>query len=275
MPAGGNAGAEDRLPAGGNAGAEGSLPAGGNAGPVKGPEVPVKQEPSSTLPAPKAKAKAQPTANLPPIPQKEAKKLAQQLKTWKGQGKTEMADQYANCKTQQEKRSFFYNVYMLDPEVSQKTVQKKASDSKRDVMTVKEGWWTKEQIAQDNGLHPMMKDFETLAEACVQGLNWRPHEDENLARLGIFQYEYTMIDKKSKRQREEKLQLNEAVDDVDADEFASMRLALAGGPAQKTITNANRSAASGSLPGGGIGGMNNPATLQKSTSFCIKGPGLP
>ena len=73
------------------------------------------------------------------------------------------------------------------------------------------------------------------------GLQERPHEDEQLAKLGVMQYEYTFVEKKHTKEQE--LQLQEHVEDVATDDFNAMRLALGGGCKQKTITTKGASVA--------------------------------
>ena len=65
-----------------------------------------------------------------------------------------MAKQFASCKTQQEKRAFFYNVYVLDPMVSNKTVAKRDVEEDNDIENEEEGWWTAEVIAEWKGIKP-------------------------------------------------------------------------------------------------------------------------
>ena len=241
-----------------------------------GRSVRVKAEPQSAVKAPDAPslpeggkvAKA-----LPPIPQKEAKLMAQKLGRLDKKGKPELKEQYSQCKTQAEKSDFFYNVYLLDPEVSSKQVKKLDSDKQKEQVSTMEGWWTKEQIAQDKGILPHMDNYKALTDASVAGLQERPHEDEQLAKLGIKQYEYTFVEKKKKHSKEQELALQEHVEDVDTSDFVAMRLALGGGPKQKTITTkgASASVAGGSLPGGGNEHQVKPEELYKQQYKKTKG----
>ena len=101
----------------------------------KGPEAPAGSVAGDSLPATGSGAKA-----LPKIPQKEAKLMAQKMTRLEEKGKPELKDQYILCKTQQEKRIFFYNVYLLDPEVSSKKIRKLDSDKQKEqVSTWKAG----------------------------------------------------------------------------------------------------------------------------------------
>ena len=242
------------------------LPEGGKGPEATAPSTPVAPDAGQSLPARGTGAKP-----LPKIPQKEAKLMSQRLKALKEKGKPELKEQYSLCKTQQEKRDFFYNVYMLDPEVSSKKVRKQDSDKQKEQVSTMEGWWTKEQIAKDKGILPHMDNYKALTDASVAGLQERPHEDEQLAKLGVMQYEYTFVEKKTKHSREQELQLQEHVDDVGIEDFNAMRLALSGGPKQKTISSkAGKEVANPSLPATG-NGQSNPEELYKQQYKKAKG----
>jgi len=133
----------------------------------------------------------------------------------------------------------------LDPDVSSKTVRKFDSDKQKQQVSTMEGWWTKEQIAQDKGILPHMDNYKALTDASVAGLQERPHEDEQLAKLALIQYQYTFVEKKKKQTKEQELQLQEHVEDVATDDFNAMTLPLGGGPRHKTITTKSASVAGG------------------------------
>ena len=140
--------------------------------------TPLKAEPKSPA-APKASTAPK---DLPRIPQSEAKKMHQKLKTLKQKGDSSLADKHDKCASQAEKRNFYYNVYMLDPSVSAKAVLKKDIDMQGTVTTEQEGWWTQDQIC---GHKPHNPAYKELAVAAVAGLEERPHEDPELAKLGL------------------------------------------------------------------------------------------
>ena len=166
-----------------------SLPEGG-----KGSEAPACEVAADSLPAGGKGAKA-----LPAIPKKDAKLTSQKMGRLASKGKPELKEQHSQCRTQAEKRDFFYNVHLLDPDVSSKTVRKFDSDKQKEQVSTMEGWWTKEQIAQDKGILPHMDNYKALTDASVAGLQERPHEDEQLAKLGVMQYEYTFVEKRRNR----------------------------------------------------------------------------
>ena len=238
-----------------------SLPEGG-----KGSEAPACEVAADSLPAGGRGAKA-----LPAIPKKDAKLMSQKMGRLASKGKPELKEQYSQCRTQAEKRYFFYNVYLLDPDVSSKTVRKFDSDKQKEQVSTMEGWWTKEQIAQDKGILPHMDNYKALTDASVAGLQERPHEDEQLAKLGVMQYEYTFVEKKKKQTKEQELQLQEHVEDVATDDFNAMRLALGGGPKQKTITTKSANVAGGSLPATGNEQQVKPEELYKQQYKKTKG----
>ena len=242
------------------------LPEGGQGPEATAPSTPVAPDAGNSLPARGTGAKP-----LPKIPQKDAKLMSQRLKALKEKGKPELKDQYSLRKTPQEKRYFFYNVYMLDPEVSSKEVREMDSDKQKEQVSTMEGWWTKEQIAKDKGILPHMDNYKALTHASVAGLQERPHEDEQLAKLGVMQYEYTFVEKMKKHSKEQELQLQEHVDDVGIEDFNAMRLALSGGPKQKTISSkAAKEVANPSLPATG-NGQSNPEELYKEQYKKTKG----
>ena len=215
------------------AGAEGDAPAEGESPTVKKEIVSPQKPPRS-----QDKAKAR---NLPPIPQKEAKQMNYKLKALAAKGDSSLAKQFASCKTQQEKRAFFYNVYVLDPMVSNKTVAKRDVEEDNDIENEEEGWWTAEVIAEWKGIKPGCSNYEAKVQAAVEGLNERDHEDKALAKLGVKQYEYTHRSKKKEVKKRRMLELEEGVEDVSQEDFSAMRAAMHKGMEQKMISNSSSS----------------------------------
>ncbi|CAE7672294.1 unnamed protein product [Symbiodinium sp. CCMP2592] len=82
-----------------------------------------------TPPPAKAGQPAKAKAKAHPPPSREAwKDLRYQLGSLKKAGKgANLRGQWENCKTQSEKRTFYYEVFLLDPEVSRKEVHKVAA----------------------------------------------------------------------------------------------------------------------------------------------------
>jgi len=173
------------LPENGNgsspaSGAANSLPANGKGGTS---QVAVKQEP---LDAPKAKATAKAMA-LPAIPPKEASNMMKHMKGLEKKGDNQLL-QCASCKTQQDKRAFFYTVCQLDPRVSKKDVLKEDRDEESHKVEINDDWFTADQIAADKGVLPDNPNYVNLLHACTAGLQERPHESPALAKMGVMQY---------------------------------------------------------------------------------------
>ena len=167
------------------------------------------------LPSPKGKASAAKAAAAAPLALKDA------------------AGSLSRCKSQQEKRAFYYKVYLLDPEVSAKVVAKKDTQEEDDNETVQKGWFTDDEVAQFKGILPQNENYSKLKEAACHGCPERDHEDENLAALGVRQYYYEHRVAKSSSSKKRLLELEEEVDEVAAEDFEEIRKKLKGEPTQK------------------------------------------
>ena len=148
------------------------------------------------------------------------------LQTLAKSGRDGLQKAYEQCKTQEEKRSFFYDKYLLDPEVSEKTVLKK--DRQENVVTEDniDDWFTAEQVAKFKGIEPGVDQYKELVAASVKGLPGRKHEDGNLAALGVMQYHYQATKTKSQTLKRKSLELQEQVGEVSQEDFADMRAAM-------------------------------------------------
>lgn len=212
--------------------------------PEKGPVKCEVVSPAKAVPKvaakPAAKAKAA-TGQLEAIPKGDAKQMNYRVKALAKAGETDLLNKLQSCKSQMEKRDFFYNVYSLDPRVSGKSVAK--TDLEEDKMQVaeKEGWWTAEVIAEWKGIKVGCNDYDKKVEASVPGLPERPRRDKALAQLGVMEYEYTHQDTSRVVSRKRQLELKEKVEDVDQDTFQAARTAMHQGPAQKVISNKSSS----------------------------------
>ncbi|CAJ1354170.1 unnamed protein product [Effrenium voratum] len=111
---------------------------------------------------------------------------------------------------------FFYDKYLLDPEVSEKTVLKK--DKQERVVTEDniDDWFTAEQVAKFKGIEPGVDQYKELVAASVKGLPERKHEDENLAALGVAQYHYQATKTKNQTLKRKLLEL-QAEGEVDVE----------------------------------------------------------
>ena len=149
---------------------------------------------------------------------------------------------YKECKSQEEKRTFFYDVYLLDPAVSEKAVLKK--DQQETVVTDDniDDWFTAEQVAKYKGIEPGVE----LVEACLPE---RKHEDEHLAALGVKQFHYQATKTKTQTLKRKGMELLEQVGDVSQEDFADMRAAMNRFSGQRMIGKSKGSKQGGEDPG--------------------------
>ena len=188
-----------------------------------------------------------PKGKKPPIPKDAAKRMHSKLQTLAKQGRPELQEAYKQCKSQKEKRDFFYDQYLLDPEVSEKSVMKKDTEENVQIMENIDDWFTAEEVADMKGIKPAMENFAALVQASIKGLPVRDHEDENLAALGLKQYNYVSQKAKSQTVKKRQLELEEKVADVGQEDFTQMRNAMSH-KAQKMISS--KAASSGSKGSG-------------------------
>ena len=187
----------------------------------------------------------------PRIPEKQAKALNQKLKSLSLAGKPGLQEGFNRCKSQQEKRAFYYEVYLLDPEVSNKKVAKRDTQEEDDNETVQKGWFTDDEVAQFKGILPQNDNYSKLKEAACQGCPERDHEDQNLSALGVKQYYYEHHVAKTSSSKKRLLELEEEVGEVAAEDFEEIRKKLKGDITQKMIGS---SSAKGGSPAEGKGG---------------------
>jgi len=230
---------------------EGTVAQAGLPGSVKvemvSPQRPSPHSKAAPKAAPKASGPKPSAPKLPPIPKDQAKKMNYQLKALAQKGHSDLAQQFAACGTQQEKRQFFYNVYCLDPRVSTKKVEKKDVEEAKEIEDEQEGWFTAETIAEWKGIKPGCSNYEAKVKASVEGLPERDHETKSLAKLGVKQYEYTHKSKSTTVTKKRKLAITEGVDDVSQEDFAQMRAAMHKGMEQKMISSSSSKPNKGGL----------------------------
>ena len=103
-----------------------------------------------------------------------------------------LLSQWANWgSSQQEKREFYYNIFLLDPNVAKKEVQKQSLQQVTSLKKAVEGWMTKWEVAKLEGADPAQPDFEALADLVAQGLPERDHENQAWTSRNVKQYYFT------------------------------------------------------------------------------------
>ena len=182
----------------------------------------------------------------PPIPKDAAKRMHSKLQTLAKQGRPELQEAYKNCKSQKEKRDFFYDQYLLDPDASEKSVVKKDLEENVEVLDNIDDWYTAEEVAEMKGIKPAMVNFAEMVQASVKGLPVRDHEDDNLAALGLKQYHYQAQKAKSQTVKKRQLELAEKVSDVAQEDFTQMRNAMSHKSQKMISSKAHSSGSKGS-----------------------------
>ena len=88
--------------------------------------------------------------------------------------------QFDKCQTNQEKREFYYNVFLLDPNASQKSARKECLERQTTTNTQAAGRTTKPETGKPQGARPEHPEFESLCNQAVEGL-----EDFMRSKLGL------------------------------------------------------------------------------------------
>ena len=149
-------------------------------------------KPAGAEPAKPAKASASKTEKKPLAPPSKAawNDLKYQCQTLAKKGKTHLqkAWQEAQSQGQMAKREFYYNIFLLDPDVAHKQVHKESLQRHTEESTVEKGWMTKWKIGKLEGADPSLPNFESLCDLAVKGLAERSHENEAWAEAGVKQY---------------------------------------------------------------------------------------
>ena len=116
--------------------------------------------------------------------------LKYQCQTLAKKGKTHLqkAWQEAQSQGQMAKREFYYNIFLLDPDVAHKQVRKESLQRHTEESTVEKGWMTKWKIGKLEGADPTLPNFESLCDLAVKGLAETSHENEAWAEAGVKQY---------------------------------------------------------------------------------------
>eukprot|EP00435_Cladocopium_sp_Y103_P007573 s1024_g2.t1 len=202
--------------------------------PVKAAKVP-----------PKAKGKAKAKAKGLPAPSKAAwNDMAYSIKKLAKAGKPGMAEawQKASSGSQQQKREFYYNIFLLDPEQSSKQVHKESLERLTVSQKTIKGWMTATEIGKLDGLDPSDPDFKVLCAAACEGLKEREHENPNLAKRGMKQYYYEKVLAKEEVKANESLtKAKQEVEIEDVQDFAKAEQALMAVPESNQVVLGKKS----------------------------------
>ena len=152
--------------------------------------APKPAEAEAAKPAKPAKASKSDKQTLPPPSKAAWNDLKYQCQTLAKKGKSHLqkAWQEAQSLGHMAKRDFYYNIFLLDPDVAHKQVHKESLQRHTEESTVEKGWMTKWKVGKLEGADPSLPNFESLCDLAVKGLPERSHENEAWAEAGVKQY---------------------------------------------------------------------------------------
>ena len=163
---------------------EGTPTKDGAGGSPQAPRIRMKVSPKAVAKA-KAKARAKANAQSQPAeghyeaPDREAwKDVRYQLQKLEKAGKgSSLRKGWQNVQGQGQmaKRKWYYEVFMLDPEVSKKACHKTSLQEKGTESSLQKGWVTKYVVGKMEGANPNSPDFEELCDAAVTSLESKDH----------------------------------------------------------------------------------------------------
>ena len=138
--------------------------------------------------------------------------------------------------SQQVKRDFYYNIFLLDSSVARKEVHKTSLERLQETEKSVKSWMTSFQIAKLQGADPQGPSFKELEKAAVQGLESRPHEVKAWADMGIKQYKVKKeLATEESRTRESTTAAHQSVGDLDTAEFQQVEQALMAKPGERQV----------------------------------------
>ena len=164
-----------------------------------------------------------------PAPSREAwKDLRCQLQSLRKAGKgANLNAQWDKAKSQSDKRTFYYEVFLLDPQVSQKEVHKESLQKHTSLQKAVSGWMTMWEIGKLEGADPSLPSFESLCKAAVDGLPSRSHEVAAWAKQGIKQYWYCKeLHKETATKHTSSTKTSEKVAELEDEPFRKVEEAL-------------------------------------------------
>lgn len=140
-----------------------------------------------------------------------------------------------------QKETFIITFFLLDPQVSKKSVHKQSLERLQEVDRMARSWMTKFQIAKLQGADPQDPEFNVLADLAVQGLEERPHEVPAWADKGIKQYKCAKeMGTELVRVRESTTTASQEVDQMNNEEFLQAEQALVAVPETRQVVLGGR-----------------------------------
>ena len=199
----------------------------------------------------KAKAMAKPgEGTLAPVPRDAWKDVHYQLKSLEKAGKSSLKKSFQACQSQQAKRRWYYNIFLLDPAISKKEVHKESLEKASTENSISRGWVTKWKVGELEGANPQAHDFEELCDGAVEGLEWKEHPNPSWRRKGVKLYWYEGQGMEVEKVKNQSLTKAKQSVELDADHFEEVesRLALQPGQGQLVLGKSSGSRGSGNPP---------------------------
>ena len=137
----------------------------------------------------KAQAKPEPAKALPAPPKNAWVDVRNQLQALAKKGNTELQESFkkAKDKGRMAQREWYYQIFLLDPDVAVKEIHKESQEKVKTKETTKKGWITPFQYGIFMGLDKSDPDFADDCLAACKGLPQREHENPELAKKGKIQ----------------------------------------------------------------------------------------
>lgn len=208
-----------------------------------------------------------------PAPGKEAwKDVHTQVMKLQKQGKGTLRNAWEKAKqegSQQAKRDFYYNVFLLDPAVSKKEVHKESLERLQEKETTTKGWMTQFQVSC-RVLTPKI----LLSRTCVKQPVKAYLKDRMRSRSdkGIKQYYVSkQLNSEESRTKESTTAAKQCVEDLDENNFENVEQALAVKPESKQFLLTNKKASDGSKKPEVADDSGEEATPEEQYSAAYKG----
>ena len=175
----------------------------------------------------KAKSKSQPEeGRVAPVPKQAWMDVRYQLACLEKAGNTSLKKSFQACQSQQAKRRWYYNTFLLDPAIAKKEVHKESLEKASTENSISRGWITKWKVGELEGANPQAPDFEKLCDGAVEGLEWKERPNPSWRRKGVKLYWYEGQGMEVEKVKNQSLTKSKQSVELDADHFAEVESRL-------------------------------------------------
>ena len=185
-----------------------------------------------------AAAKAKPGEGCLPSPGTAAwKDVSYQLQQMEKKGDTRLKKSFNACQSQQAKRKWYYNIFLLDPAISKKEVHKISLEKASFESATSRGWITKWKVGELEGANPQAANFEELCDDAVQGMDSKDHPNPAWKAKGVKLYWYEGTGMEVEKHKSQSMTSAQQHVELDADHFQEVesRLAVEPGEGQQLM----------------------------------------